>query len=482
MRFSPRLACVLTVVGGFACAGCELPPRRPAQSLAELEQSSTTGQEFVPRTILLHNIRRVLSSSVSAGERMESLRVVEKFGADRPDICRALAPVLADESAPVELRHSVLLLLIRTGYPDLGRHIPAALARESDAELRSAVLDWLAGQASPDLLGDVVKLWAAEENPGARRESRYRRIVQRMTGNTWDGALLAGLNSADFFARGSAMEVLSSRVPAAQLRRRIAGLHARTPAVRALQDFLARFGYLPRTGRELLATVTAHRDRAQWLSPAARLAREWQQRYGYEFNIRDFHLLGSLATDPLRQPLSREKLILALSLAIAGRGGSRVDPAAAGGFVDRAKDLSMADLWNLMLINEMLGRPRVKEAMSIAAKGDWADRRTQWGGLIRYEQGQAEAKLYTPGRAQGDDKYLPSDQMLSDAMDSLACFVGHFGWGQDGTGPTEREMNFAREQNLCGIVLTRPAPDRLKVVYFNPEGRVVDLGNFPLRP
>jgi hypothetical protein len=486
MQRSACVICVVVLLGGLCPMGCHVPPARPPQSLGELQTHQAGGsQEFTDRIILLHNLRRVLSGSLSARQRVESLRVVQRLNVSGAETQAALAQVLGDPKAPPAVRQAVLGVLIRKDYPDLAGHVRAALPHVDDAQLRSAILDWLADHPSRELLSDVVMLWAAEKPPAPEFEARYRRVVARMSAKSWQAALLDALNTEGFLARGSAVEVLTARVPPSRLRREIAALQPRTEAVRVMQYSSERFGYLPGTGRELLATVILYRVGGRRLDQAAKLAFEWQTRYGYRFNIRDFHLLSRLTADPLRRPLSRQELILTISRALASRRRPEARTARPGaGFDEQVESLSIADFWNLFLINEMLSRPRVREKLKIMAEQDRDDRETRWGGLIWYEQGQAEAKLYPPAKKRADDQYVPSRQMLYDGIDAMGFFVGHFGplRSSAGIGPTERELALGKKRNLYGLILSNPGAGRLNATYFNPAGNVVDVGDFPLGP
>jgi hypothetical protein len=145
----------------------------------------------------------------------------------------------------------------------------------------------------------------------------------------------------------------------------------------------------------------------------------------------------------------------------------------------------MADLWNIYLLNEMLSRPRVQVSLRLMANGDMADRDSAWGGLVFYQNGQAEAILYPPDpRVKGDDLvYHPTRRLITDSRDSLCRFIGHFEKvdNADRVGPTGRELADAADGNYYGLVLTRTGADSFAAHYYNPQGVVVSLGKFPLR-
>jgi hypothetical protein len=147
--------------------------------------------------------------------------------------------------------------------------------------------------------------------------------------------------------------------------------------------------------------------------------------------------------------------------------------------------LSMADLWNIYLLNEMLSRARVQVSLRQMADGDMADRDSAWGGLVYYQNGQAYAILYPPDpRAKdGDLVYHPTQRFITDSRDSLCHFSGHFEKvnNKDRVGPTAKELEDARERNYYGLILTRTDKDGIAAHYYNPSGIVVSLGQYPLR-
>ena len=481
MRYMAKLCVSIAAAAWLLACGCQVHPGHPPQSLGELRRwQEGGGQEFTRRTIVLHNAKRVLLEELPADKRVESLRVVEKLGATEGQTFAALAGGLSQPSTPQSVRLAVLAYLAKQGYPGLAEHVVAALPHADDPKLRSSILAWLEENPSPNVLAEIVKLWAADASPNEQDELRYRRVVARISGRKWEDALLTALNGEDTFPRGSTIEVLAARLTEDRLRERIAALRPQTQAVRSMQHFLQTFGYLPRTRKELRATVVAHARGAGRLTAAAALANRWQQRYGYRFNVRDIHLLGHLASDPLRNLLLRRQLKLELSQIIAARrrntpagllgrtskfrGGVLVD------FDSQVEILSMVDLWNLALVNEMMSRLRYRMALKIVIRRDREDVQTQWGGLISYEQGKAEAKLYRPGEKTGDDAYVPSQRFHNDAIDCMCFFVAHFARGyRDAAGPTKEELAFSKKQNLYGLAMTSLGGNRVNATYFNPQ-------------
>jgi hypothetical protein len=353
------------------------------------------------------------------------------------------------------------------------------------------VLDWLTRHPTPEVLAEVVKMWARERPDGAG-EQRFRQVVERISGTGWQQALLDGLAAASFSARGSALEVLRGRLGEAELRRRILAIRPQSEAMVALQLFLRRFNYLPPDSEAFLTIVMHATHRRELIDDAARLYRRWAQDHGYRFRLRDVHLLSRLARDPLRQDLARTQLVLEVGQAVNARQHVNRATRPAGGagtgtenFWERLEDLSVADLWRLYLLNEMLSRPRIQMALRRMARLDRDDTRRAWGGLVFYENGQAEAKLYPGGENPAAPwRYVPNPDCLVDERDSLCRFHAHFGRVDNVTraGPTADELQQAREHRYTALVLTSLDPEHFCAHYYNAEGSVVSLGIFPYRP
>jgi hypothetical protein len=146
----------------------------------------------------------------------------------------------------------------------------------------------------------------------------------------------------------------------------------------------------------------------------------------------------------------------------------------------QAAKLTMVDLWNLYLLNEMLARPHVRMALAVMAQRDRADTRSAWGGLVFYRNGQAEAVLYPfSATARLDDRrYIPGARAQAQARDCLMRFCGHFEKVENGirAGPDAEELFAAREGDYYGVVFTSVSDKSFCAHYYTPKAAVVSLG------
>jgi len=482
------------LVAAMLAAGCAQPPAPPPHSLAEYEQMRVSNPRGYPRqTIVMNNLERVLDADKTTPDRVESLRLVLHLGAEDEQVRDSLSAILAKPNSPYELHRTVLTFLLAKDHPGLAAYVVPALSRaDQDPALRDAILQWLTRHPNQAVLGEIVKLWASEPSATGPNEHQFRLIVESITGRSWDRALLAGINSKSPFARGRALEILTKRMMHDSLKRRILALPPQTGSMASLQSFIESFDYLPETRAEFAAVTTIFKTRMEMIGDATDVYLQWRRRYGYQFNVRDFHLLSRMARDPLRTILRRTQLILELGRSLARRkhvryGERTADKATVhtDRFGLQVERLTVSDLWNMYLFNEMFGRPRMQLALRIIADRNRTDPDSARSGLIFYQHGQAEAMLYPPAETADESGRVNSvsDRMVREGRDALGRFHTHFGkvYNVARVGPSAEEMQAARQGNYCGVILTSVNEYSFCAHYYSPAGVVVSLGKFPFR-
>lgn len=492
------LACVALVIA-LGLAGCDEVLVGPAPiDVPEYKQMGQGDRLRWPdNRIVQMNLTRVGNAELTSDQRVESLKLVRVISNEQPGILSEadladLATILRSPNSPKTLYRQVLLFLLKENYPDLSAFITGKMHdAKSDPQLHAAVMAYLGGNAPPQMLSGVVRAWSREETISGPNEANYRKAVERISGKTWDQTLLAELNSKTFESKGEALQILRARLGLKALRKALLDMHPETTEMEAIQAFAEQFDYLPIRREPLITTDLIYRARRNMLPDAARMSLDWTKSYGYGFNVRDFHLLSRLARDPLRNNLKRTQIVLEIGKALKTRKHVKHTTVATGGrdykesFWLQVDKLSMADLWNLYLIDEMLSRPRVQASLRLMADGDLGDQKNAWGGLVFYLNGQAEAMLYPPNQeTSGDDRvYQPTPQLILDGRDSLCRFIGHFDQENNASraGPTAEELDDAKLFDYDGLVLTRIDKNSFAAHYFNPDGVVISLGKFPLR-
>ena len=471
-------------------AGCTVEKvRQPPVSVEQYELAKTKPNPYAARTIAQHNLQRALDPDLGESERVESLRLMAHLGEGDPRADEQLAALLESDDASEALHRSALELLILRGRGGLARHIVRVLPKLSaDSKLKGEVLTWLERNPDPNVLPEVVRLWAAEASTTSPDEPRYRGVVAGASGTTWQQALLGELNRTDSKVQGEALELLAGRLSKDKFGLEITTLPARTKAVAAMQAFLLQFNYLPTTAGEMAACISLHDGRQASFGEAGNLCRRWQVEDGYEFNVRDLQLLSRLAQDPLRRNLRRTDMVVAISAALMERRHvprHESGPAGAYGFSDRFEkhmdSLSMADLWTVLLLHEMLSVPTVRRSTALLVAHDQNDPRSALGGLVMWqENARPVARVYWPVH-DGEDNdlaYRLTAKGLQDAPDSLCRFQAHFEQTDNAgrAGPTALELAGAHEGNWRGLILTSLSGEECCAHLYTPRGVVISLG------
>ncbi|MBN1554485.1 MAG: hypothetical protein JXA11_07050 [Phycisphaerae bacterium] len=487
------------LAGAMFLVGCDEGQVGPAPiTVSEYQQMGRADRTRWPdNRIVQMNLTRVSNAELTSEQRSESLKLVRLISNEQPGILSEadladLATLLRNSKTPKPLHRDVLLFLLKENYPDLSTFITGKMSdRQSDPEMHAAVMAYLGNNAPPQMLSGVVRSWAKETEITGPNETNFRKAVERISEKPWDETLLTELNSPTFDAKGEALQILRARLGLEALRQKMLSMHAETEETQAVQAFAEQFDYFPTTREELITTSLIYRARRNMLPDAARMSLDWTKSYGYGFDIRDFHLLSRLSRDPLRNNLKRTQIVLEIGQALKTRKHVKHSPTVAGGadykesFWLQVDHLTMADLWNLYLINEMLSRPRVQTSLRLMADGDLADNKSAWGGLVFYLNGQAEATLYPPdANAPPDDRvYQPTKRLILDGRDSLCRFIGHFDQENNVSraGPTAEELADANVYDYYGLTLTRVDKNSFCAHYYTPEGRVISLGKFSLR-
>ncbi len=498
MFITGRLLPVFLGFGMALLCGCTQEQAHPPFSVAEYDQMQRANPNAYPQQVIVQwNQQRAMDGDLPAASRVESLRLVLQLAGDDAAVRARLADMLRNPVTPPLVMQTVLTFLLQKDYPDLATTVVQALPnlKESPA-LQDAIMDWLARHPTPEVLSELVRLWAAEPPSAGAGDERYQQVIQKVSGKPWDAALIDAINNAAFTAPGSAVAVLQRRLGVEEGSKKLSDAKIISPNMLAAQVFLEKFNYLPANENEFPAAAQMYQMQRAGLEDASKLAAVWKTD-GYVFNIRDYHLLNHVARDPLRRQPRRAEFIDDIGKSIAMRKHVRYKPPTGmnidDDFAHRADQLSMADLWNIHLLTEMFDRPITQAAVDRMATKDRAETHTALGGLIFYQQGQAEAVRYPPSMQGRDDQvYTPATSgprgagrydFLADQRDSLCRFICHCEKLDNAArvGPTADEIRDAKAGNYYGVVITTIAPDAFAAHYFNPAGEVISLGTYPLR-
>jgi hypothetical protein len=470
--------------------GCVEPIPKLPQTLDQYAQIQRTHpQEYAPSTIILNNTRRVLDPDLPTDDRMASLDLIAGLVGPNGKLPTELSSVLSQKDCPERLRSRILggglaaagtnigVTPVPVRHSNVGRLSLSELSRAPAGLRRTVTLQWLVDHPRVEMLANLTKLWASEPANGPDEQLFRQVIAKHGPGSQWYDVLLDSLNAKKFGARGSALAVLTSRGAEIGLLNRIKRMTARTVSVQSMQTFAKKFGYIPANGSELLACVIIRSKAKGSLDAPGLLAKVWKAKYKYKFNIRDIHLLSQVATDPVRSRTSRNELIKNLVIKLARR---RHVSGAGAPFSKQAANMTLPDLWNLTLLDEMLRRPRVTLALRILADRLRAGLNSPRSGLIFYEGGKASAKLYPQSidSTRGDRDHIPERELQRAGISALTHLHTRFEtvYNGDRALVSKREISAANQGNYYGLVLTSIDSGTFSALYYNPDGTVVSLG------
>lgn len=451
-------------------AGCEkLKLNSEPRTVRDYKAMSSRDRRRHPDALIQSvSLARVQNDELSTQRRLNALALYAYLGQVDDDAAGELRIVANDPRQPKEVRDAIADYLKKNGHA--GRS--AASATSSGAK----------GIAKSLSLAEGIVQWAPL-SPTGPNETAYRTWVKEKTGTSWNRALLDALNTPRFTAPVEAMDVLQKRVDLSTLKRQILLLKPATSAIRSLQAFAKAFDYIPPTPAAFMQVMVLYHSRRDMFNETALRAAQWQQGGKYKFHVRDFHLLSRLSRDPLRDDLKQPQLIVAVGKALKKQRHLSRD-----GKTDQfwavLDKLDHADLWNIYLLHEMLARPRVQMKLRLMMNSDQADTGGEWGGLVFYQSGQAEAHLYRYDKhaPRNDQRYQPSRRVISDGRDALCRFVSHAHIAKDkDIGPTAAELRDAKKGDYNGLALSRTDKDHFAAYYYTPSGAVVSLGVFSLR-
>jgi len=502
--------------------GCVEPIPAPPHTVAEFtELQRSHPQQYARSTVMQYNIQRVLDPDLPTSEREGSLDLISSLVGPSGKLPVEVSAVLVQSNCPPTLRSRILGKGVSTasgtgvtlaaggGTPNTSGGVtnppavpPTAIASTTKKPTptpavadttplpldqlatapagprRRATLRQLIARPDPSALPNLCKAWASEPANGSD-EQLFRQAAASLGASTWQDVLLNALNADRFAARGSALSVLSVRRAEIGLLSRIKSMTARTVSVQAMKTFAEKFDYIPESGGQLLACVIVRSANSGSLDAAAGLAKQWVSTYNYKFNIRDFHLLNHLASDPLRNKIGRDNLIKQITTRLQRRRHANRN---AGLFNNQAASMTMPDLWNIVMLDDMLKRRRVSVALKILAQRLRAGLNSPRSGLVFYESGKASAKLYPQAKdsSRGDRDHIPERELQRAGFDALCHLHTRFEkvYNGDRAAPSGRELSASKQANFYGLTLASVDSGTYSAFYYTPNGRAVSLGIF----
>lgn len=268
-----------------------------------------------------------------------------------------------------------------------------------------------------------------------------------------------------------------------------------SPALALMRRAMTELRVTPLSGDEYLwLTRLASDDKAWWAETAAVVAGLGPER-GSGLQIRHLEPLrwASVARSEWLG-LSRQEHLEAIGAALQSRSvhvRARADNETRRAVPERLEawqdKLTWADLVALRCVDEALAQPEVVAALFAQRDLDQADRRAEYGGLLRVDRGSgdgprvgAAAILYPPreGERTGDAEFVAPQDMLDQSNTALAHYHFHAQSIRNDryAGPSPRDLVYAGRFGRTCLVFTSMEEGAINTDYFQPDGVVIDLG------
>ena len=514
MRYKTTLKTFLAIlIAGFTIA-CEGPSLSNAPvTLTEYRQMGHSARKrYHDSGIIDHNVTRVSNPEHTEKARLASLELLLNMGnrtdsrgkvykrdmltyTDRDYLLTTLKDTT---NTPPRLKNTILKYLLEKRHPGLGAYATAYLsasnANSKDpqiVEIRRLATNYFLNSNSN--VSNVIETWAKDKQPTEKQDKAFRDAIEMLTKKRWDEALFDSIISSNISAslKPKAWAVLARQKTKEDLKQMIKerpvysdmDANARIFLL-ALKTFLEKFDYLPTNEHQFLYTIilynkSQHRD--DLFAGAVKMYNQWKHEFEYKFNIYDYHLLSRMKRDPIRKSFKRHKLEGEIGKILTKRKHLPCKAVKSVRFWDHVDSLSMSDLWNIYLLNDLFSKPH-----SLASFVKMANFDRQYypncamAGLVFYENSNAYPEPYDPDqkKSTSDLVYAPSKKLITASRDALCRYICHFEKVKNGkrAGPTKAELKEAMTEGWNGIIFTQVDKNHFTAHYFNPKGVVISLG------
>lgn len=184
--------------------------------------------------------------------------------------------------------------------------------------------------------------------------------------------------------------------------------------------------------------------------------------------------------------LDREGLYVVLNERLAGRAvykrkNERGMPPRMERLGDWYQKLAWGDLLSILLVDDVLKNPAIREQIFTQRVLDNKDTTTEYGGVIETDPDNGwRAVLYRPRQRDrvSDQRFVASDDMFRFSDRSLAHYHFHVDTRNNAkyAGPSEADLLNAANSGRTDIVFTSMSKEELNVDVYFPNGAVIDLG------
>lgn len=268
------------------------------------------------------------------------------------------------------------------------------------------------------------------------------------------------------------------------------------PMLAALRRGLLELRTIPLTGEELewLARLqeTSEGETKEWWETSAHAvaALDAQQRRG--LRLRHIESLRWASENrPEWTKASRDELLAELYSRLASREHRRRGVDVIRFRSEELKNhrdaMAWPDVLTAIVIDEAVRTERVRAALFTQAETDRADTSTEYGGIVRISIRPGEGSVFVPALyiprpvlRENDNSFVANPEMIIESSTALAHYHFHVQNVNNArfAGPSDGDMAYAARYGRACLVFTAIDENTLGVDLYQPDGVVLDLGDF----
>ncbi|MBN1765333.1 MAG: hypothetical protein JW860_08765 [Sedimentisphaerales bacterium] len=435
-------------------------------------------------------IRTVGQQDLADRQRLKAMAEIQRRRLDsvqKENLGKIYADIMASPLHSPVIRGQVLLW-ITSGYPDeapiwLGK----ALVNTSEPQLHRQIVQVLVSLNDAVSIEYMILALDPEANPGFDQMDYLVAAIEHITGKPLYEVFLQILaGQGKLKVKMAALAGMLAIENQERVIDDISNLSAEDMAIEQLQFWSKRFGYLPTNMMRFFQCYQQSRALSdEQFQKLQYLSRMLFQRESYQFDVRDSYILLHLEDEQFMR--SREDIIILINGYLSGREHTRRPPSYKGAaddyqedFTGQSQQLSYTDLIKTELLLRTLTQPDTMQHIWNLLEQDTSDTGTEVGGLCFLDNQRVIFKPFSPGRRQGQNQYVASEDMIHAAVMSLAQWHCHTDkWrNKELAGPGTDDMKYARWHNCPVVILTKVNDRIFNVDYLSPEGIVIDLGDY----
>jgi len=416
--------------------------------------------------------------------------------------------IVSSRHSPV-IRQRVMEGIMNHYQPTAAQWLTKALIYSQPGELRDRIIDSLVLLDDSRALTGLVLILSEKTQTNFLKNTPVGQAMENIAQQPLEKILIdliADKLASSTPASGTTLSVssaeprqnvsLAARIAAVACLRRSLGHDKTVPlimelapldeTISLLRFWAGRFDYLPTNSMRFLQCYWQKTSLlSSQIEKLHRRVTHLSKRESCRFDPRDSYLLLKVRDSLIKfSRLQLSKLIASRLAALSHTYRPPSYPDALDdkpeGFADQCNILNYTDLLRIKLILDTLSQPAQTDKIRRFLKKDFARHDSEIGGLSWLNLSDVIFQEYEPAQCRGDNQFIESPAMIQDAAFCLSRWHCHTDqWrGKELAGPGIDDIRYAAYHNCPVVIFTQVTKNVFNVDYLNPEGTVIDLGNY----